>query len=670
MNLPIQATRNRLSLDGGRLCLLLALLVLALAPATALCQVVEWSRRTGTIDADEALGVAVDSSGIYIVGYTDDILPDLEEVGKQDAYIRKYDAAGNVLWTRQFGSVFDDAAMAVAADASGIYVAGSVGPAEIEDFTNDNRRDAFLRKFDANGNLLWNRQIDSVGTPQNDAALSVAVSEGAVYISGYTRGTLSGQNPQGGFDAFVSKYDLNGSELWTRQFGTKTIDTAVGIAANATGVYVLGQTDSALPGQVYNGGLFDIFLRKYDVNGSELWTRQFGTASLEFAGGVAADASGVYIVGATSGALPGQTNTAGYDAFVRKYSDSGSELWTRQFGSTSDALAYGVALSNGNLFITGNVVGMLPGQLGSGGFNEDVFVRKYDTSGAELWTRQFGTAVRDTAAAIAANATGIYVAGAVPRILLSPTTTGDWDGVLTKLVEVPLVSPVIHEGEVVNAASLVPQAPVAAGSIASVFGLHLSSARWDSVVVQMNGIAAPLFAVTDSVINFQVPWELAGLSQATLTVTVGGTTSNPLTVPLAPVAPGLFSANTSGSGQGAILIANTAFLAAPAGTYSGSRPARPGEFISIYCNGLGTVTYQPPTGFPAPARPLAATVTLPSVTIGGIPAEVSFAGMGPGYIGLYQVNVQVPADVPAGAAIPVSLSIGGATSNTVTIAVD
>ena len=643
--------------------------VILLAPAMAFSQTVEWSRRTGTIGMDESFGVAVDSSGVYTVGYAAGELPDLDTVGKQDAFIRKFDSAGNVLWTRQFGSVFHDAANAVAADLSGIYVAGNVGP-QLADFTNANRLDGFLRKYSVNGDLQWSRQFTSIGTPQNDSAQAVAVTGNGVYIAGYTHGTLPGQNPEGGFDAFVRKYDLNGDELWTRQFGTKGTEVAVGIAANASGIYVLGETDRALPGQVYASGLFDVFLRKYDTNGTELWTRQFGTSGLEFPGGVAADASGVYIVGATSGALPGQSNTSGYDAFVRKYDTNGAELWTRQFGSTRDVLAYGVAASGSSLYITGNVIGFLPGQVGSGGFNEDVFVRKYDSSGAEQLTRQFGTAERDTAAAVAVNSTGIYVSGAVPRILLSPNTTGDWDGVLTKLVEAPALISAINGGEVVNAASLQPQVPVAAGSMASVFGIALPPAGQEPMVVQVNGIDAPAFAMSDSQINFQVPWQLAGLSQASLTVTVGESASSPVAVPLTAAAPGLFSTNASGSGQGAIVIADTAAVAAPVGAFSGSRPANRTESVAIYCTGLGAVINQPPTGVAASATSPSTTVEPASVTIGGVPATVSFAGLAPGFVGLYQVNVEVPEAAPSGSAVPVVLSIGGAASNTVTIAVE
>ena len=90
----------------------------------------------------------------------------------------------------------------------------------------------------------------------------------------------------------------------------------------------------------------------------------------------------------------------------------------------------------------------------------------------------------------------------------------------------------------------------------------------------MNNISAPVFAVTATQVNFQVPVELAGQSQASLTVTVGGVTSSPVTVALASAAPGLFTANAAG--QGAILIANTAIVAAPEGVFPGSRPVSRG----------------------------------------------------------------------------------------------
>jgi len=139
-------------------------------------------------------------------------------------------------------------------------------------------------------------------------------------------------------------------------------------------------------------------------------------------------------------------------------------------------------------------------------------------------------------------------------------------------------------------------------------------------------------------------------------------------VNIAPFAPGLFTLNATGTGQGAVLISGTAQFAAPL-SVPGSRPALRGEFISIYGTGLGAVSNQPATGAAAQANPPSVTTSTPTVTIGGILAPVSFSGLAPGAVGLYQVNVQVPTGTPAGNAVPVTLSIGGVTSNTVTIAV-
>ena len=89
----------------------------------------------------------------------------------------------------------------------------------------------------------------------------------------------------------------------------------------------------------------------------------------------------------------------------------------------------------------------------------------------------------------------------------------------------------------------------------------------------------------------------------------------------------------------------------------------------MFCTGLGEVTNRPAGGAPAPSNPLSITTTTPKVTIGGVPAPVTFSGLAPGFVGLYQVNAQVPENAATGDAVPLILTIGGATSNTVTVAV-
>jgi uncharacterized protein (TIGR03437 family) len=230
----------------------------------------------------------------------------------------------------------------------------------------------------------------------------------------------------------------------------------------------------------------------------------------------------------------------------------------------------------------------------------------------------------------------------------------------------------VNSGGVVSAASYT--APVAPGSIAALFGNFLFASpipatsfpiptSLGGLSLQFGGpVLAPLFYASFGQVNAQVPWELDGQSQTTITASINGQTSAPQTVSLTTYAPGIFTANGQGTGPGAILDSNYHLVSA-------TNPTTAGAIIQLYCTGLGPVTNQPATGAPSPLDPLARTTTLPVVTIGGARATVQFSGLTPGDVGLSQVNAYVPAASSKGAAVPVTIAIGGATSNTVTIAV-
>src|SRR5262249_47625523 len=117
-------------------------------------------------------------------------------------------------------------------------------------------------------------------------------------------------------------------------------------------------------------------------------------------------------------------------------------------------------------------------------------------------------------------------------------------------------------------------------------------------------------------------------------------------------------------------VAGTASIAAPVGNFPKSRPAHIGEYISIYCTGLGDVTPRPVLGSASPSNPLSTTLVKPTVTVGGLPATLQLFGLVPGSAGLYVVNVQIPDGAPTGDAIPIILKIAGFTSNSVTVAID
>jgi uncharacterized protein (TIGR03437 family) len=256
----------------------------------------------------------------------------------------------------------------------------------------------------------------------------------------------------------------------------------------------------------------------------------------------------------------------------------------------------------------------------------------------------------------------------------------------------PANAPTIFEGGVGNAAGVTSTEGAAAGGIAATFGMFLAvrsetppaaplpttlgggMLRFEPTAAAelsfSGSVAVPEFFASAAQKNIQIPWELQGLTEAQITARVGTLESAPIAVAIVPFDPGIFSADARGAGQGSILIAGTTSLAAPSGSFPDARPVRRGEFIAIFCTGLGTVTRTPATGREALADPLSMTLAQPTVTVGGVEAAVFFSGLAPGFVGLYQVNVEIPVGVASGDSIDVVITIGGVPSNTVTIAVE
>ncbi len=242
--------------------------------------------------------------------------------------------------------------------------------------------------------------------------------------------------------------------------------------------------------------------------------------------------------------------------------------------------------------------------------------------------------------------------------------------------------PLVFPNGAVNGASFAKGAPLAPGSIFSVFGRNLPRSAMvatqvplpldlNDVRVTLGGKEVPLFFVGAGgsgfeQINAQVPFDLAPGTTPSLLVAVRGRTAPPEQVILAAVQPGIFDV---GGGQGAVLIANTDILVAPVGSIPGrqTRPADRGEFVSIFCTGLGATSPTVPAGETGGGQPVTTPVT---ATLGGVNAPVTFAGLAPGFVGLYQVNVQVPEGVAANDAVSLVITQAEVSSNTVTIAVE
>jgi hypothetical protein len=275
-----------------------------------------WTRNIGTTDSDYLSGVSADGFGnVYVGGYTSGSFIGAN-AGHTDAYLAKFDAGGNQQWVRQLGSTEYEYAGHVATDSLGnVYLGGRTGGDLFG--LNAGASDSFVAKFDADGNLLWGRQL---GTTAEEQGLQVATDrEGNVFFSGITWGDLGGPLA-GSYDSFVGKYSANGDLLWLNQFGSINADECHGVTVDGAGsVYVGGATWGNLGGP--NAGLSDAFVTKYDQDGNFMWTFQFGTTETDWGNGLSADESGnVYLSGLTSGSLGG-LNAGSYDAFIAKINE-------------------------------------------------------------------------------------------------------------------------------------------------------------------------------------------------------------------------------------------------------------------------------------------------------------------------------------------------------------
>lgn len=223
--------------------------------------------------------------------------------------------------------------------------------------------------------------------------------------------------------------------------------------------------------------------------------------------------------------------------------------------------------------------------------------------------------------------------------------------------------PQISAGGIVNGASF--QAPLVRGSLATIFGVNLAAAPAQAsqlplptmlggVQVTVNGTAAPLIYVSAKQINFQVPFEAPATGNAAVVVTTNGSTSAAQNAPMAEYAPGIFTYARTATALDPIIVHLDNSLVTPA------NPATAGEYLVIYGTGVGTFDHPPPTGEPARTSPLAMSSVTPTVTIGGAAAAVQFAGLTPNFVGLVQINIQLPSSLPAGNSLPLIVSFGGA----------
>ncbi|AFY75717.1 Beta-propeller repeat protein [Pleurocapsa sp. PCC 7327] len=413
------------------------------------------AEQLGGPGVDLGLDTATDPAGnVYVTGTTTGTIQSgTSPVGASDFWVAKYDRNGNQTFIRQFGTSESEAVLDVATDSAGnIYLAGSTqgnlfGPLQ-------SSQDAWIAKYDPNGNLLWGRQFGAnltSGFANGANALDVDaqgnVTAVGLGIKNNDRQDILQFAVQD--DTWVARFDTNGNQQWfnpavrapgaTFPFDISPFfDEAYDVAADANGnAYVVGWTQGLVreadPSR--NLSKYDVFLAKLDPNGQVQWLQQLGSQDqgLEFPWGVDVDSQGnVYATGWTTGNFQAgsQANPA-YDIWLARFNPAdGTPTWIRQFGTPGDDGSYLADMdisAQDAIYISGYTNDRISGRGRNRGEN-DAWVARFDTAGNNQWIQQFGSAGTDYA-------TGVSVDNSTGRVNVTGFTDGPLGRTNTEAVD-------------------------------------------------------------------------------------------------------------------------------------------------------------------------------------------------------------------------------------------
>jgi uncharacterized protein (TIGR03437 family) len=561
------------------------------------------------------------------------------------------------------------------------------------------------------------RIIRDVAVDGNGDLLVASSRASGTYVPGVA--TAFRNSPVGAADGVVAKVAGDGSRVvWARYVGGSRDEfgePSVRLDSSGNAYYLTRttSTDARTTAGAYqsrNAGDTDMYLSKWDPAGDLLFATYIGGSLNENfeTHNLALDASGnAYIAagtrsldfpttsgvfqprhGGNGGVGTGMGSNYGGDGFIAKISADGTRLLASTYfgGRYGDAIE-GVAVdAQGNVHVTGGTFSPnLP--VTSGGFQTEIkgevnaFYAQFSSDLSTLRYASYFGAGRDVARTAAVDSSGsAYVAGEVSEAgfpvqnSIQSRYGGGGDAFLIKVT--PQSGPCASITAVVNAASYRPG--IVPGSAVSIFvsGVlsDISGAIWGDgglsllgTTVRVGGVPAPILGVANQSgteqINIQAPFTPASDSTVNIEVERNGTTVPLGGVPAYPAQPGIFEWFAADGARHAAVVHADGRLVSP------SEPARRDEIVSLFFTGGGLLTPSVATGALGPVPPATMAET-PVVQVGGLDCRLTFAGYAPEALALYQVNFQINANAPSGAAVPVVIRIGDAASPASSMAIE
>jgi len=505
-----------------------------------------WATYYGSSNEDIGYSVGTDDSeNVYIGGVTFNSIGiatsgayQTSYSGSGDAFLAKFNSAGNRLWATYYGGNGSDLAFAVNVDVYGdVYISGATSSTNSMATSGAYQTsiggikydDAFLAKFNNSGKRLWATYFGGILT-EYASGIGTDIS-GNVYITGTTASNVGiatagafqtyfgagGGGTGGAFDAFLAKFSRSGNLLWSTYYGYGE-DNANGVSTDPSGnVYLAGTAESSTgiaTSGAYRSSLFgnnEAFLVKFNSSGSRVWGTYFGGGNDQGLA-VSTDISGnVYLAGqssnnginiSTAGAYQTSYGGGTDDAFLAKFSSSGSLNWATYFGGNSVENAAGVSTDHyGNVYITGwtqsrnGVATSGSFQTSHGGGGSDAFLAQFGSSGSLIWSTYYGGKDSDAGNGVTTDVYGnIYMTG----------RTYSLTGIATSKAFQPLYAGGVASGE--NDAFLVKFGVIDAG-IVSILPKDSFCPGSQTIKVTLKNFG------TEELISVDIDWSINGKVQ-------------------------------------------------------------------------------------------------------------------------------------------------------------
>lgn len=418
----------------------ITLFIYLLVVLNANAQNAVWVEQGKSANIERGNDIAQDNSGnVYITGtFVNSVQFQTTTLTESFGnYCAKYNPNGTLIWAiNQVGG-------------NGITFDGN---SNMYLFNNTN---SSLQKIDLNGNVVWNNTLFTSSTFGSVGIHDVFVKGNDVYVTGFYSGnaifgstTINNTNAtDGSWDIFIAKFNTSGVFQWAKTAGGTGLDKGYAIYVNSSDeIYATGYyRNSALfnTTTITSTGNSDVYLAKYNAAGNLLWVNSYGSAGQDLAAKIITDATGnLILTGRFNGTIAfGSTSleSSGLDAFIAKFSPSGTPLWAKKItGQFDDEEAdiyfdgtnlHFIATTNGNVSI-GTTTHPLKGAL-------DICLGKMDTDGNLLWSKLYGGTTDDEGSGISYYSGATYFTGSFKTTAnfdsLSLISLGNWDVVTGKI---------------------------------------------------------------------------------------------------------------------------------------------------------------------------------------------------------------------------------------------